>query len=119
MAIQLRLRHPNGDLGPFEVQESQTVTQVKETAFTQWPAEGPLSKENPTSAADLRILCAGKFLDNGKTLSDYRKEMGDPDAGTVVTMHVLVRPAYAGKAAHKDVADDSKKAKSGCACVIS
>jgi len=51
--------------------------------------------------------------------TDYRKEMGDPDAGTVVTMHVLVRPAYAGKAAHKDVADDSKKAKSGCACVIS
>lgn len=92
-AIQLRLRHPNGDIGPFEVAESLTVQQVKETTFTQWPqgesgsakvravqcprasselsplpAEGPLSKENPTSAADLRILCAGKFLDNTKTL---------------------------------------------------
>lgn len=31
-------------------------------------AEGPLSKENPTSAADLRLLCSGQFLDNAKTL---------------------------------------------------
>jgi hypothetical protein len=29
---------------------------------------------------------------------EYRKEMGDPEAGTIVTMHVLVRPAQAGKA---------------------
>ena len=35
--------------------------------------EGPLSKENPTSAADLRLLCAGKFLDNGKTLKGARR----------------------------------------------
>ena len=81
---------------PFDVQETLTVQQVKEVAFAQWPtgacwrslgaaraapargflnaphalihAEGPLSKENPSSAADLRILCAGKFLENGKTL---------------------------------------------------
>jgi hypothetical protein len=52
--------------------------------------------------------------------TDYRKEMGEPESGTVVTMHVLVRPALAGKGGHKDYADsDAKKAKSGCACVIS
>lgn len=118
MAILLRLRHPSGDLGPLEVSESLSVAQVKEMAFSSWPAEGPLSKENPTSAADLRLLCAGKFLDNAKTLKDYRKEMGDPEVGTVVTMHVLVRPAAAGKAAAKDP-EEGKKAKSGCACVIS
>ncbi|GBF97273.1 hypothetical protein Rsub_09964 [Raphidocelis subcapitata] len=115
--IQLRLRHPNGDIGPFEVVESLTISQVKEVTFSQWPTEGPLSKENPTSASELRILCAGKFLENGKQLKDYRKEMGDPDAGAVVTMHVLVRPAAAGKAAAKD-ADDAAKQKSGCGCVI-
>lgn len=31
-------------------------------------AEGPLSKESPTSSADLRLLCSGQFLDNAKTL---------------------------------------------------
>jgi hypothetical protein len=41
--IQLRLRHPNGDIGPFEVVESLTVAQVKDVTFSQWPTgeEGP------------------------------------------------------------------------------
>ncbi|KAI8462906.1 MAG: ubiquitin-2 like Rad60 SUMO-like-domain-containing protein [Monoraphidium minutum] len=117
--LQLRLRHPLGDMEAFEVMESYTVQQVKETAFTQWPTEGALSKENPTSAADLRLLCAGKFLENGKTLKEYRKEMGEPEAGAVVTMHVLVRPAQAGKAAAGAKQPESeKKAGGGCACVI-
>lgn len=38
MEIKLRLRHPSGDLGPFEVAESLTVAQVKETVFSQWPS---------------------------------------------------------------------------------
>ena len=37
-AIQLRLRHPLGDLEAFEVLEGYTVQQVKEAAFTQWPS---------------------------------------------------------------------------------
>jgi hypothetical protein len=36
--IRLRLRHPSGDLGPFDVHEGLTVVQVKEKAFDQWPA---------------------------------------------------------------------------------
>lgn len=116
--VLLRLRHPLGDVEPFDVQESLTVAQVKEVAFAQWPKEGPLSKEHPTSAADLRLLCAGKFLENGRTLKEYRKEMGEPEAGMVVTMHVLVRPAQAGKAAPAKQPEAEKKAKSGCACVI-
>jgi hypothetical protein len=31
-------------------------------------AEGPLSKESPSAAAELRLLCSGQFLDNAKTL---------------------------------------------------
>lgn len=30
--------------------------------------DGPLSKECPSSASDLRILCSGQFLENAKTL---------------------------------------------------
>jgi hypothetical protein len=54
------------------------------------------------------------------THQDYRKEMGEPEAGAVVTMHVLVRPAAAGgKAAAGKQADDGGPAKSGCGCTIS
>ena len=149
--------------------------------------DGPLSKENPSSAADLRILCAGKFLENARALkgaldfvhvcvlsvcvfglhacllicwqcvdappplsqpiqthplpphadisqslktnkqreTEYRREMGDPEAGAVVTMHVLVRPAAAsggGKAGAaggaKEGAEAARPPKSGCGCVI-
>ena len=89
--VQLRFRHTSGDVGPYSFPLGHTILQVKEGVFSQWPrgvgqllggchimrsadltapssAEGPLSKENPSSAADLRILCAGKFLDNAKIL---------------------------------------------------
>lgn len=35
--VLLRLRHPSGDIEPFEVQETLTITQVKEAAFAAWP----------------------------------------------------------------------------------
>jgi hypothetical protein len=42
-SLQLRLRHPSGDLGPLEVSEALTVAAVKDLAFSQWPtgAWGP------------------------------------------------------------------------------
>jgi hypothetical protein len=41
---------------------------LKHLRLFMQPAEGPLSKESPASAADLRLLCSGQFLDNAKTL---------------------------------------------------
>lgn len=68
MDFQLRLRHPSGDIGPFAVSDSLTVAAVKDLVFAQWPCEGALAKEPPACAADLRLLCAGKFLDNARAL---------------------------------------------------
>jgi hypothetical protein len=117
-SISLRFRHTLGDIGPFQVEPASSIASVKEELFTRWPTEGPLSKENPTSAADLRLLCSGQFLDNAKTLKDYHKLMGSPEALAVVTMHVLVRPPQLGKAAEKAEAEAAKPAKSGCGCII-
>lgn len=91
--LQIKFRHVLGDVGPFNFDDKATIQSVKETIFNKWPAgrqgslqsavavlswaaltlaccfaEGPLAKETPTSAADLRILCSGQFLDNSKTL---------------------------------------------------
>jgi len=118
--VQLRFRHTSGDVGPYSFPLGHTILQVKEGVFSQWPREGPLSKENPSSAADLRILCAGKFLDNAKILRDYSKEMGDPESGSIVTMHILVRPAQATKAAGKTESQPKPAGEQGCcSCVIS
>jgi hypothetical protein len=114
----IRFRHTLGDIGPFQFESTSSVQSVKEELFSRWPAEGPLSKESPTSAADLRILCSGQFLDNAKALKDLHKMMGNPEAQTVVTMHVLVRPPQLGKAAEKAEAESAKPAKSGCGCTI-
>eukprot|EP00878_Enallax_costatus_P002943 GHUV01003139.1.p1 GENE.GHUV01003139.1~~GHUV01003139.1.p1 ORF type:complete len:127 (+),score=12.29 GHUV01003139.1:262-642(+) len=117
--LQIKFRHVLGDVGPFTFHDSATIQSVKETIYTRWPSEGPLTKETPSSAADLRILCSGQFLDNTKCLKDYRKQMGSSEALAVVTMHVLVRPPQAGKAAgDKADPDGVKQPKSGCGCVI-
>ncbi|KAF8061934.1 MUB3 [Scenedesmus sp. PABB004] len=117
--LQIRFRHSSGtDLGPFPFDEAASIAAVKELVFARWPSDGPLAKEAPSAASDLRILCSGQFLDNGKTLKDYRKLMGSSEALAVVTMHVLVRPPQAGKAADKADVEGAKPQKSGCACVI-
>ncbi|KAF6262975.1 ubiquitin-2 like Rad60 SUMO-like-domain-containing protein [Scenedesmus sp. NREL 46B-D3] len=117
--LQIRFRHSSGtDIGPFSFEDGNTIQSVKSVVFGRWPTDGPLVKECPSSAADLRLLCSGQFLDNSKTLKDYRKLMGSTEPLAVVTMHVLVRPPQAGKAADKADADPGKPAKSGCGCVI-
>lgn len=116
-ATVLRFRHTLGDIGPLEFGSSSSIKAVKESLFRQWPADGPLSKETPSAWEELRLLCSGQFLEDGKTLKDYHKLMGSPEELAVVTMHVLVRPPQAANAADK--ADpDAKPAKSGCSCVI-
>lgn len=114
----IRFRHTLGDIGPFQFEPSSSIQTVKDSLFTRWPTDGPLSKESPSSAADLRLLCSGQFLDNAKTLKDYYKLMGSPEVLAVVTMHVLVRPPQAGKAADKAEAEATKPAKTGCGCII-
>ena len=94
-ALQLRFRHAAGDLGPFPFPDTASVQEVKEKVLSAWPTEGPFAAEAPpATAADLRFILSGKFLEAGKSLRDYRRDMGD--MGEIVTMHLLVRPPGTG-----------------------
>lgn len=113
--LQIRFRHTSGDVGPFVYSDATTVQQLKEKLLADWPKEGPLSNESPASPGDLKLILSGKYVDNHRTLRDYRKDMGDPQPGSVVTMHIVIRPASNGKANGPASENDAPK---GCACVV-
>ncbi|KAK9815908.1 hypothetical protein WJX72_011760 [[Myrmecia] bisecta] len=112
-AILIRFRHTQGDVGPFSFPASATVHGLKERLLAEWPAEGPLSSERPNAAADLKLILGGKFLDVNTVLADLRAAMGDPQADTVVTIHIVVRPQTAAKATVK-----SEEASKQACCSI-
>lgn len=69
----------------------------------------------PKSAADVRLILYGKILENNKQLRDYKKEIGEVKADTLVTIHVVVRKAVTSKSA--GASGKEEKAK-GCGCTI-
>ncbi|CAL5223633.1 g6177 [Coccomyxa viridis] len=113
--IELKFRHVSGDIGPLKVSGSSSILQVKEQLYAQWPKDGPVSTDKPSAASDLRLILGGKFLDNSETLNDLRPSMGELKADTVVTMHVIVRPAPAGK---PQTSKEKKEAQQGCGCTV-
>lgn len=55
-------------------------------------------KQNgPKSINDLKLINAGKILENSKTLADSRVVLGEIP-GCVITMHVVIRPPTNDKA---------------------
>ena len=63
--------------------------------FLLYPHESFLyliDKENaPKSISDVKLINAGKILENNKTLADSRLPIGELP-GAIITMHVVVRP---------------------------
>ena len=64
---------------------------MKEIVLSEWPKEGPFAADVPTGPGEVKLILGGKFVDDTRALFDYRKEMGDPDKDTIVTMHIVVR----------------------------
>lgn len=119
--FQIRFRHVSGDLGPYAFQESVLVQILKDKILSEWPKDGPMAKEPPTQSMDIKLILSGKFLDATKPLKDYRKDMGELQPDTVVTMHVVVRPSAApkkqpGSAPGQPAEEEQSK---GCGCIIS
>lgn len=50
----------------------------------------------PKSVNDMKLIHAGKVLENSKTLAESRVTFGDLPSG-VITMHVVVQPPVAKK----------------------
>ncbi|KAK9284914.1 hypothetical protein L1049_024095 [Liquidambar formosana] len=81
------------DIGHSTYASSTTVANLKQRLVAEWPQEKTVI---PKSVNDMKLIHAGKFLENSKTLAESRILFGDL-LGGVITMHVIVQPPLAKK----------------------
>lgn len=110
--IQLKFRLFDGtDIGPNKYNPATTVGSLKEIILAQWPQGKEIA---PKTINDVKIINAGKILENNRTLSESGVSVGDLPGG-VITMHVVVRAPLLNKKNDKVQADFPKNR---CACSI-
>ncbi|KAG9446370.1 hypothetical protein H6P81_012498 [Aristolochia fimbriata] len=108
--VELKFRLYDGtDIGPFRYSSASTVAMLKERIVADWPRD---KKIMPKAASDVKLISAGKILENNKTIAQCRIPFGELPGG-VITMHVVVQPSVAKTKAEKKV--DEMPKKSGCA----
>ncbi|PSR94777.1 Membrane-anchored ubiquitin-fold protein like [Actinidia chinensis var. chinensis] len=129
--IELKFRIYDGtDIAHSNYVPSTTVATLKQRLVTEWPQDKSIV---PKSVSDIKLIHAGKVLENSKTLSESRVHFGDLPGG-VITMHVVVQPPVAKKKTDSnfgrtlsffstqfwDNADKSKEEmpKQTCSCTI-
>ncbi|EYU31844.1 hypothetical protein MIMGU_mgv1a0165172mg, partial [Erythranthe guttata] len=69
----------------------------------------------PKAANDVKLISAGKILENNKTVAQCKMPFGELPNG-VITMHAVVQPSLAKAKTEKKV-DEAPK-KSICSCSI-
>ncbi|KAB1211810.1 Membrane-anchored ubiquitin-fold protein 4 [Morella rubra] len=90
--VELKFRIYDGsDIGPFRYSPASTVAMVKERIVADWPKD---KKIVPKGANDLKLINAGKVLENNKTVGQCRVPFGELPRG-VITMHAVVQPSLA------------------------
>nr|CAD1826875.1 unnamed protein product [Ananas comosus var. bracteatus] len=67
---------------------STTVASLKEIILARWPQDKEIA---PKTINDLKLINAGRILENNRTLAESRVLVGEVPGG-VITMHVVVRP---------------------------
>ncbi|KAL2489234.1 Membrane-anchored ubiquitin-fold protein 6 [Forsythia ovata] len=111
--VEVKFRLADGsDIGPSKYSSSTTVGSLKEKIVAQWPKE---NENGPKSINDLKLINAGKILENNRTLGESRLPLTEVP-GVVITMHVVVRPPLPDK--NSDTLQDNAKKKGGCSCSI-
>ncbi|XP_038700611.1 membrane-anchored ubiquitin-fold protein 1-like [Tripterygium wilfordii] len=108
--LEIRFRLTDGsDIGPKSFSAATSVATLKESILTQWPKE----KENgPRTVKDMKLISAGKILENSRTLGECRSPLCDMPGG-VTTMHVVVQPPMEKE---KKALTEPKQNK--CVCTI-
>ncbi|XP_073145445.1 membrane-anchored ubiquitin-fold protein 3-like [Henckelia pumila] len=111
--LELKFRIFDGtDIGHGTYSQSITAATLKQRLLSQWPRDKSIV---PKSVNDMKLIYAGKFLENGKTLAESKVLVGDLTGG-VITMHVVVQPSITKRRIDKKQA---KKQKQGsCSCTI-
>ncbi|KAJ4849076.1 Membrane-anchored ubiquitin-fold protein 2 [Turnera subulata] len=88
--LEIKFRLTDGsDIGPKSFPAATSVATLKESILAQWPKE----KENgPRTLKDVKLISAGRILENNRTLGECRSPLCDIPGG-VTTMHVVVQPS--------------------------
>ncbi|GMP30704.1 hypothetical protein CsSME_00005245 [Camellia sinensis var. sinensis] len=109
--LEIKFRLIDGsDIGPKSFPAATSVANLKESILALWPKE----KENgPRTVKDVKLISAGKILDNNMTVGDCRSPLCDIPGGVTI-MHVVVQPPPLEK--EKKASNEQKPNK--CVCVI-
>lgn len=109
--LELKFRlHDGTDIGPNRYPPATTVATLKESILAQWPRE---SGTGPKTISDMKLINAGRILENNKTLAESRVPIGEL-LGGVITMHVVVKPIIKTE---KPPPGSPRKKKCGC-CIL-
>ncbi|KAM0826794.1 hypothetical protein ACQ4PT_068615 [Festuca glaucescens] len=109
--FEIKFRLPDGtDIGPKQYPAASTVATIKETIVAQWPKD---KEKGPKTVNDLKLINAGKILENNRTLSECKSPICDFSGMT--TMHVVVRAPTQDKQFDKRAAKKTKDFRCGCA----
>lgn len=86
--LEIKFRLTDGsDIGPKSFPAATSVATLKESILAQWPKE----KDNgPRTIKDVKLISAGKILENSRTVGECRSPLVDTPGG-VTTMHVVVQ----------------------------
>ncbi|XP_074559551.1 membrane-anchored ubiquitin-fold protein 3-like [Curcuma longa] len=111
--IELKFRLFDGtDIGPTKYKPSTTVQSLKEFVISRWPQDKEIT---PRTINDVKLINAGKILDNHQTIAESRVSVGELPGG-LITMHVVVRPPVSDKTDEKQLTRASKQNR--CRCTI-
>ncbi|BAF10047.1 membrane-anchored ubiquitin-fold protein 3 isoform 2 [Oryza sativa Japonica Group] len=109
--IEVKFRLFDGtDIGPSKYDPSTTVSALKEFILARWPQDKEIT---PKTVNDLKLINAGRILENNRTLAESRVPVGEVPGG-VITMHVVVRPPQPDKNSEKQLANSPKQNRCGC-----
>ncbi|XP_072982056.1 membrane-anchored ubiquitin-fold protein 3-like [Typha latifolia] len=112
-SIELKFRLFDGtDIGPSKYDPSTTVASLKEIILARWPQGKEIA---PRTINDVKLINAGRILENNHTLAESRVPVGELPGG-VITMHVVVHPPQIDKNKEKQLANTSNQNR--CSCTI-
>lgn len=115
-SVEVKFRIFDGtDIAHSTYASSTTVAALKQRLVVDWPQDKSIV---PKSVSDVKLIHAGKVLENNKTLAESQVFLGNVpgSGGEVITMHVVVQPPIAKKKIEKN--QEEKPKPNSCSCCI-
>lgn len=108
--LEIKFRLADGsDIGPKSYPAATSVASLKEGVLTQLPKG---NDNAPRTIKDVKLISAGKILENNKTVGECRSPLCDIPGG-VTTMHVIIQPSSVDKEKKT-----SNPPTQSCGCII-